>query len=107
MNNQRIEQLLEWLESEPDDIFTLYALAMEHKEQMPEKAAVYLEKLRQIQPSYTATYYHLAEIYQKLGDRERAEGIYQVGIGVCKEQKAQHSLAELQNAYQNFLYEED
>lgn len=107
MSNQRIEQLLEWLESEPDDVFTLYALAMEYKEQMPDKAAAYLEKLRQIQPSYTATYYHLAEIYQKLGNREQAGEVYQNGINICKEQKAQHALAELQNAYQNFLYEED
>lgn len=107
MNNQRIEQLLEWLESEPNDVFILYALAMEHKEQMPNKAVAYLEKLRQIQPTYTATYYHLAEIYQKLDNREQAEEVFQAGIRVCKEQNAQHALAELQNAYQNFLYDEE
>ncbi len=107
MNEQRIRQLLTWLESEPDDVFTLYALAMEHKEQMPQIALEYLEKLRQIQPNYVPLYYHLAEIYQKLANREQAEKVYQIGIQTCKEQQEHHTLVELQNAYQNFLYEEE
>jgi Tfp pilus assembly protein PilF len=106
MNQNRIYQLLEWLENEPNDMFTLYALAMEYKDEMPEKAVFYLEKLKEVDASYVATYYHLAELYTTLGDRAKAEEVYKVGIIVCKEQKAQHALAELQNAYQNFLYDD-
>lgn len=107
MNQTRINQLLEWLENEPEDTFNLYALAMEYKEEMPEKAVKYLENIRQIEPNYTATYYHLAALYSVLKDKEQAEEIYKVGIQICREQKAQHALAELQNAYQNFLYDDD
>ncbi len=107
MNQIRINQLLEWLESEPDDTFNLYALAMEYKEEMPEKAVEYLEKIRQSEPTYTATYYHLAALYSVLQNKEKAEEIYKIGIQICREQKAQHALAELQNAYQNFLYDDD
>lgn len=107
MNQTRINQLIEWLESEPEDTFNLYALAMEYKEEKPEKAVEYLEKVRQTNPNYTATYYHLAALHSVLKNKERAEEIYKIGIQICKEQKAQHALAELQNAYQNFLYDED
>lgn len=107
MNQNRIHQLLEWLESEPHDAFNLYALAMEYKEEMPEKAIEYLVQIYKTQPSYTAIYYHLAELYNVLKNKEKAEEVYKIGIQICREQKEQHALAELQNAYQNFLYEED
>ncbi len=107
MNQSRINQLLEWLENEPDDAFNLYALAMEYKEEMPEKAVGYLEKICKAEPTYTATYYHLAALYSVLKNKEKAEETYKIGIEICKAQKAQHALAELQNAYQNFLYEEE
>ncbi len=107
MNQIRINQLLEWLENEPYDAFNLYALAIEYKEEMPEKAIAYLEKICQIEPTYTATYYHLAELYSTLKNKEKAEETYNIGIQICREQKAQHALAELQNAYQNFLYDDD
>lgn len=106
MNQIRINQLLEWLENEPDDTFNLYALAMEYKEEMPEKAVEYLEKVRQVEPTYTAIYYHLAALYSGLKNKEKAEETYKIGIQICREQKAQHALAELQNAYQNFLYDD-
>ncbi len=106
INLQRINQLLEWLENEPYEPFNLYALAMEYKESQAETALNYLEKSRQVQPSYTPTYYHLAELYNLLGNKEKAEETYKVGIQICREQRDQHALAELQNAYQNFLYEE-
>lgn len=107
MNQNRINQLLEWLESEPNDAFNLYALAMEYKEEIPAKAIDYLEKIRTNEPSYVPTYYHLAELYNTLKNKEKAEEIYKIGIRVCKERKEQHALAELQNAYQNFLYEDE
>ncbi|MCU0390157.1 MAG: tetratricopeptide repeat protein [Thermoflexibacter sp.] len=106
MNQDRVTQLLAWLEEDAQDTFNLYALAMEYKEEMPEKAIDYLEKIRQVQVNYVATYYHLAELYRQTGNTSKAEEVYLAGIQICKEQKAQHALAELQNAYQNFLYED-
>jgi tetratricopeptide (TPR) repeat protein len=105
INSYRVHQLLEWLESEPNEPFNLYALAMEYKESQPEKAIEYLEKIRQVQPSYTPVYYHLAELYLDLKYTEQAEEIYKIGIQICTEYRNQHALAELQNAYQNFLYD--
>jgi Tfp pilus assembly protein PilF len=107
MNQTRINQLLEWLKDEPNEPFNLYALAMEYKEENPTQAIAYLEKIWQVQASYTPTYYHLAELYISQGEKEKSEEVFKIGIQVCKEQKDQHALAELQNAYQNFLYEQD
>jgi Tfp pilus assembly protein PilF len=107
MNQTRINQLLEWLKDEPNEPFNLYALAMEYKEENPAQAIAYLEKIWQVRASYIATYYHLAELYISQGEKEKAEEVFKIGIQVCKEQKDQHALAELQNAYQNFLYEQD
>ena len=109
MNQDRISQLLEFLESEPDDPFIIYGLAMEYQKsdsrEYNQKAQKCFETLLDSFPSYLPTYYHAAAFFADLGVTEKAKDTYKQGIEVANKQGDQHALAELQNAYQNFLFE--
>ncbi|MEL6988711.1 MAG: tetratricopeptide repeat protein, partial [Bacteroidota bacterium] len=70
-----------------------------------EESIEQFNSLIKLNPNYTGTYYHLANSYIELELLEKAKETYLAGIEICKSQNAQHDLAELQNAYQNFLIE--
>jgi len=106
-NLNRIEQLLKFVEEEPDNPFNLYALALEYQNVDIIKAAYYYDKLLKEHESYIPTYYHAAAFYADQRSVERSRQIYEKGIQMSKTQNKAHALKELQNAYQNFLFEED
>lgn len=95
----RIEQLLAFLESDPDDPFTLFALADEYRRAGKlDLSLSYFEKLVEEHPEYVGTYYHLASLYLETGHRERALATYRAGIRVAESQRDAHARAELQGA---------
>lgn len=115
---ERIEQLLDFLEKEPNDTFLLYAAATEYLKTDTQKALTYYENLLQNHSDYIPTYYHAAELYTNLENYEKANQTYLKGIEVCELaiQKAQKqnieidkvtlkSLQELKSAYELFLME--
>lgn len=104
--NNRINQLLAFLEEDPNDAFTIYALAMEYTKTDIEKALFYYEQLIKNHTNYTGTYYHLAQLYADLGEVKEAQKIYKEGIEVCKQENDKHALQELEKTYQSFLIEE-
>jgi len=106
-NLNRIDQLLKFVEEEPDNPFNLYALALEYQNFDSNKAAYYYDQLLKEHESYIPTYYHAAAFYTEQRSLERAKQIFEKGIALSKEQNKAHALKELQNAYQNFLFEED
>ncbi|WP_338763818.1 tetratricopeptide repeat protein [Bernardetia sp. ABR2-2B] len=114
----RLKQLLELLEKEPNDTFLLYALATEYLKTDTKKALEYFENLLQNHTDYIATYYHAAELYVTLESYKKANKTYLKGIEVCEKkiQKAQKknkeadkvtlkSHQELKSAYELFLME--
>jgi predicted Zn-dependent protease len=103
--NPRITQLQTWLQNEPNDAFLLYALATEYKNIDTKTAIQHFENLLLLHPTYLATYYHLAQLYAETEQSNKAEKTFLDGIALAKEQKEQKTLAELQSAYNNFLYE--
>lgn len=105
--NFRIKFLLDFLEKEPNDAFTLYALALEYLKEDTTKALFYFEKLIAEQPEYAPTYYHLAQLYLDLEENEKAKATYLMGIEMARKVQDTHALKELEKAYQRFLYEED
>ncbi|MGK7393600.1 MAG: tetratricopeptide repeat protein [Candidatus Cyclobacteriaceae bacterium M3_2C_046] len=107
MNQKRIDQLLKYLEENPNDPFLKYGLAMEYKDHNSAKALSYLEQLLNQHPDYLPAYYHAAELYAELDQRSTAESIYQAGIALAKKQNDHHTLQELNNAYTNLMYDED
>lgn len=105
MNTNRLNKLLEYLENDPNDAFTNYAVATEYLSESPQKALPYFELLLQHHPDYLATYYHAAQLYADLDMIDEAETTYQKGITLAGKLGESKALQELKNAYQNFQFE--
>lgn len=111
MQNTRLAKLLEFLKSDPDDPFILYALATEYNTagDVGNAFNFYL-KLVAEHPGYVGTYYHLGKLYEKEGDKDRAVTVYQQGIAAARSKRDMHALSELQGAYNSAAgldYEDD
>lgn len=103
----RLEQLTEFLEKEPNDPFLQYAVAIEYiGRNNKAKGKEILLHLKASHPNYTALYYHLGKLLQGEGDIDAAEKVYREGIELTKLSKEQRTLAELQSALNNMLFEE-
>lgn len=111
MQNTRLTKLLEFLESEPNDPFVLYAIATEYNTvNDAEKAFEYYNKLISEHPSYVGTYYHLGKLLEKTNQTEQAIAIYQRGMAAAREKRDMHAYSELQGAYNSAAgldYEDD
>lgn len=101
----RLEELHQLQAEEPNDPFLLYALAMEYRQQAPQKMRAYLEQLRAQHPQYPGTYYHLAKAYIEVGELKAARRTFEEGLPVCRQAKKEKLLQELESAYQEFLFE--
>ena len=100
MQNTRLNKLLAFLVTEPNDPFILYALATEYNTlNDTEQAFHYYLKLVAEHPTYVGTYYHLGKLYQKVQQEEKAIEIYQIGMQRAREKGDRHAFSELQGAY--------
>lgn len=106
MNSSRLKQLKAFLKNDPDDPFTLYAIATEYRNEYPDKAREYYEILLTKHPDYLATYYHAALLFDEFEESELAENTFKKGIELAHKQGNTLSLRELQNAYNEFLFED-
>lgn len=106
MNSERVKMLVNSLKEDPNDPFTKYALALEYLDQNDQYASQLFTELLNDNPEYIPTYYQAAHLFVKLGEDEQAETVFKKGISLTlgKDPKTYH---ELQNAYQNFLFERD
>jgi Tfp pilus assembly protein PilF len=95
------------LEEEPNDPFLIYAIGTELLSSDASQARVYFEKLLTEYPDYAGTYYHVAQLYADLGEREKCIASYEKGLQVLLAQKNTKLYNELQRAYRNFLDEEE
>lgn len=106
----RIEALLDFLDEDPDDSFTRFALAREYQKRGAiDEARAYYEGLVERDPEYVGTYYHLGKLLEGSGRREEAISAYKAGIEVARRQRETHALAELQAALmqaENMGYED-
>ena len=107
MQEQRIAQLQQMLQDNPNDPFLLYAMALEHRTLDLHQAQSWFDKLLQQHPDYLPTYYHAAALLTEQGQVQRAKLVYQQGIALAQQQNNAHTLRELRNAYQNLLLELD
>ena len=95
----RLKALLEFLDEDPGDSFTRFALAREYlKQGLPEKALEYFEGLVVEDPNYVGTYYHLGKLYESLGRKDDAVATYRSGIQTAQRRREFHALSELQDA---------
>jgi Tfp pilus assembly protein PilF len=103
--NSRIEKLLEFLKVSPKDNFLRHALALEYiKLENDVKAKALFDEILQDSPDYVGSYYHLAKLLERTGEKEAAIACYEKGMKAAKEAKDQHSYNELQAAYEDLVY---
>jgi tetratricopeptide (TPR) repeat protein len=111
MQTTRLTKLLEFLASEPNDPFVLYALATEYNtSNQEEKAFYYYHLLVEEHPDYVGTYYHLGKLYEKTQESQKAIEIYKKGMLAARRKNDGHAFSELQGAYNSAMgldYEDD
>ena len=108
MNSSRLEVLLKFLEEDPEDTFTIYALALEYANTDENKALEYYNLLLTDHESYIPTYYHAGKLYQKMGKLSEAESIYKKGMELSQKAHNFHAYDELHGAYNQLKdYDED
>lgn len=97
--NDRLSQMLQFLEQDPNDSFARYAVALEYaSRKQPEQAISTLVELRQRDPEYVALYYQLGGLYALAEQIEDAEEAYRTGIAIALRHNDRHTAAELEAA---------
>ncbi len=99
----RLQQLLAFYEAEPNDPFTIYALATEYKAAEPLRAQEYFQKLLTEHPEYVGTYYHAGKLLEQLQKPDEAEKVYREGLRVSRKAGQLHAASELQQALNQCL----
>ncbi|MBX9852677.1 MAG: tetratricopeptide repeat protein [Cytophagaceae bacterium] len=107
MKSSRLKELLKFLEEDPGDTFTIYALALEYTRADENKALEYYNHLLKEHESYIPTYYHAGKLYQKRGNLSEAESIYLKGMELSQKARNFHAYNELQGAYNQLKGHED
>jgi tetratricopeptide (TPR) repeat protein len=94
----RLESLLNFLEQDPEDTFTLYAIALEYSARKDtEKSIFYFESVIKIDPNYLAAYQQLGHILAVSDKKAEAIDIYNRGIEVAKKAGDRHAENNLRN----------
>ena len=98
-SEKRFEALKGFVDADPSDAFSRYALALEFRSRGDNANAItQLESLRSHDPGYLALYYQLGGLYADAGDKAKAVATYQAGIVIAREQHESHAMAELEEA---------
>lgn len=101
----RINRIQEMLAANPKDLFLRHALALEWIKIGNEVDAKDLfEAILTEDPTYIGSYYHLAKLLERIGERDAAIQWYEKGMEAAKTAKDQHSYNELQSAYEDLVY---
>jgi predicted Zn-dependent protease len=95
----RLEQMLSFLEQDPNDSFSRYAVALEYMSRKEyDLARRYLTELRERDPDYVATYYQLGQVCSAVEDWDGAEEAYNAGLVAGRRAGDLHAVSELQAA---------
>lgn len=95
----RVSLLKSFLEQDPNDSFSRYALALEYvNTDRTQEAIDEFETVIQKDPNYTATYYHLGKAYVKIGDAAKAKATFRKGIELTAQTGQTRANQELREA---------
>jgi len=95
----RLEQLTQFFQEDPDDPFNVYALALEYQKTDLTKAKSLYDQLLEKHPAYIPTYYHAGNLYVTMNLTDEAIRIFEKGLAEAKRQNADKALRELQSVY--------
>jgi Tfp pilus assembly protein PilF len=97
--SDRMRQLQQMLQRQPDDPFLLYGVAMEHKKGGDAAAALeYLGRVTNKDPNYCYAYYQRGLVHESQGDTEAARKAYEEGIAAANRSGDAHARGELEAA---------
>jgi len=98
----RIEKLKEFLEKDPHDAFVKHALALEYVKLGEEPVARRLwEEVLERDPAYVGSYYHLAKLLERVGEKEEAIRRYEQGMQAARKAGEMKAYNELQAALED------
>ncbi len=98
----RIEKLKEFLLADPHDAFVKHALALEYSKLGDEATARGLwEEVLERDPSYVGSYYQLARLLERTGEKALALQWYEKGMAAANAAGERHAYNELQAAYED------
>lgn len=101
----RIEQINEFLKSNPNDSFLQHALALEYIKLGDETTAKELfETILKREPGYVGSYYHLAKLLERTNDTTTAIQWYEKGMEATKAAGDSHAYNELRAAYEELVF---
>lgn len=106
-NLDRLQLLRVFVEEEPENPFNYYALALEVREKEPKEAASLFDFLLTNHSDYLPVYFPSAHFFAEFSEIQKAKNIFLKGIELATKLSEEKTLKELNNAYQNFLFEND
>jgi Tfp pilus assembly protein PilF len=100
----RMAALQEFLDRDPDDAFTRYALALEHFSRGDVAIAVtMLQETLERDPTYVPAYHQLALALTREAATEEAIAWYKRGIAVARERNERHAMDEMSQELEDLL----
>jgi Tfp pilus assembly protein PilF len=94
----RLESLLKFLELEPDDTFTKYAIALEYiSRKNYTEAIIQLESIINTDIDYLAAYQQLGQIFAITNNKTKAVEIYKQGVEVALKSGDKHAASNLKS----------
>jgi Tfp pilus assembly protein PilF len=101
----RIARLKEFLAASPHDSFVQHALALEYvKEGKGAEARKLFEDILERDENYIGSYYHLAKLFVRTGNKEAAIACYEKGMLKAREAGDNHAFNELRSSYEELLF---
>lgn len=95
-SNDRLSQLRNLLDKDPNDAFCMYGIAMEHaKKGHHEKAIAWFTRTLETDPAYCYAWYHKAKCQESAGDSAGAAQTLHEGIEHAKEYGDNHAADEM------------
>lgn len=99
MASERMKSLQTMLQKEPDDLFLLYAIALEHKKAGDFADALgYLDRVLKKDAMYCVAYQQMAQVHESAGDLEAAKQAYREGIAAAQRKGDLHAKEEMEAA---------
>ncbi|TVR81673.1 MAG: tetratricopeptide repeat protein [Chitinophagaceae bacterium] len=106
MEKGRLNELIILLKENPNDPFLKFGIAMEHlKSKNYPESLKFFQDLVDNHPDYSGTYFHMGQLYERMGKEKKAMEVYQKGMKVTKRKKEMKDYEELKEAF--FLLMED